>query len=844
MKSTTDRKFSIFLLISIFEGLVVTGVLLFIPGDPKNAFLFGYSINRLILLVAALVILVALAVVLIDQRLRRQIDQWVSSSTRLARIMPWVGGLVAVLLWLTVFMPAYRFMELAASFSRTQPLLILIELIVVQFSLLVWASRGTEPSKSTIFELGTSRRHFLAGLLLFLAGAIVFLLLTVIKKDFSGNQLYFPPGAPLSSLQVMVVWVIFLLLLIISRNARIGKKWHRVIPVILFFAIWIISFLTWLSVPLACTDDRPGPYPPNNICYPHVNDAVYSIGSHYITLGQGVNNHWLTDKPLYMAFLALGQVLAGSGIDDYLTVQVVVVALMPALLFIAGRKKYGSVFGLLLAALFTIQGVNSLLLYRMAGSIHVKLENPEMLTGLALLGFSVAVFKWLNNPADLKWAILSGGSLSLATLLRFNPVFIAPLLLVILLLENRKRFRYLVVPGLVFMLAFGLVFGPWFFSATDPQGNNYYIKKIEEVISSRFGSNRNSKPIYKNISIAGTKQEDEPDVLTYNVGDIDKAGLEGVGFHFLNNLYGGLAKLPTSFFFYPLEDQVSNGIWDFSKSEPMWRKKLNIETLLALSVNLVLLLVGVFAAWKKFGFAGLTGVIVQTGYYVGNAVSQTSGGRYLVPVNWITLVYYSLGILVLTKLLIKAFTKRDQSAEAAGEVQPLVSHKPVLSRRSVLVLLGGCLLIGLVLPALDLIPSTLPAEDDTLVVGEAYEILSDRGLVTDAEWKEFLMNPGHVVVQGVAYHPRYYRGDFYRAGNLSFELTVLAKEHVFIGYSTSIEPRERFSDGSKVILVGCRIGKDSLWAADRIIVDLITVIQLDKEGELLVGDPLDLACKP
>jgi len=842
MKSKPERLFFIFLLFSILEGLIVCAVLLTIPGDPKNAFLFGYSKNRLVLLAAVLVILAGMVVVLFNKRIRTSLIHTVSGSNCLKGCMPWIGGVGALLLWLTIFIPAYRLEELAASFTRLQPLLIWIALLIVQFALLVWLFTYEGRFKEVVTELKGYRRLIYAGIFFFALISLVFLVLALTRGNSPGNQLYFPPGAPLSALQVMVVWVVFLLLLMVERKIRIGKAWHRILPVLFFIGIWTITFFTWLSIPLACTDDRPGPYPPNNVCYPHVNDAVYSIGSHYITLGHGVNNHWLTDKPLYMAFLALGQAVAGPGIEDYLNFQVAVVALLPALLYLAGRKKVGSAFGLLLAGLATLQGAYSLLLYRAVGSVNVKLENPEVLTALVLLVFGFTLFKWLSDPGDLKWAILSGGILSLATLLRFNPVFIIPVLLLVLILANRRHLRGVIKPALLFLLAFGLVFTPWFLAATDRNGRNHYFTKIDEVISSRFGSSPDTAPQTGSISPAKKTTAAKDDIITYQLGAIDKAGVEGILFHFLNNYYGGLAKLPTTIFLHPIEEQVNEGIWDVRSAQPLWKKNLRVENLLALALNLALVLAGVITAWKKYGLAGLTGIIIQAGYYAGNAVSQTSGGRYLEPVHWVTLVYYCLGILTLTLLLFRVFSRQS---EIFGENPPANGSAPLkrsYGKRIVLSLLGCCLLIGLVLPALNLLPSSLPAENDIAIEEKAYTVLLTAGVVTESQWTAFLANDDHVLVQGVGYHPRYYRSNFYRAGNLSFELMLLAKDHVFVGYSPRIEPRETFSDGSRVILVGCRIGEDTLWAAERVILESIAVIQLDYEEQLLLDGQPDWTC--
>jgi len=127
-------------------------------------------------------------------------------------------------------------------------------------------------------------------------------------------------------------------------------------------------------------------------------------------------------------------------------------------------------------------------------------------------------------------------------------------------------------------------------------------------------------------------------------------------------------------------------------------------------------------------------------------------------------------------------------------------------------------------------------------VNQAYSILSNKAAVSDSQWSGFLADPRHVLVQGVAYHPRYYRGDFYRPGNLSFELMLLARDYVYIGYSPTIEPYTTFRDGSEVIMVGCLLRQDSLWAAKRKIVQTFAILQLDNEGQILLNDKFDWSC--
>lgn len=831
------------LIISFIEGIIVTVILLSIPPDPKNAFLFGYSKSRLLILAAVLVLLSLIGVSFFNKKLRTRFGGLLASASPLARILPWVGGVMMLLLWLTIWIPAYRFEEGAAGFTRLQPLLIWIELLVVQVALASWAVGGLGNFRATWREAGSSRKLLRIGIGLYVITTLVFIILFVAGGEFSGRQLYFPPGAPLSGLQVILAWLAFFVMLRIEQTPRPGKSTSRWMTFVLVFLIWAAAFATWTSIPIPCTDDRPGPYPPNNVCYPNVNDAVYSIGSHYITLGQGVYNHWLTDKPLYMAFLALGQAVAGPVIDNYLVFQVAVIALLPALLFLAGRRKIGVAFGVFLALLAVLQGAYAISLYREVGSVNVKLENPEVLTALFLLVFSFAAFKWLSHPTDSRWAILSGGILGLTVLLRFNPLFILPFLVMAVFIAGKRLFKKVLITVLFFGLAFTVAFGPWFLSAKDPEGRNHYLTKIEEVISSRFSSRQDAlTPVIQSDPAAPATETqtseipaDREELLYYGLGEIDKAGASGVFYHFLNNLYSGLAKLPTSLVLHPIREQVTGGIWAFTGAQPIWKTGLRAENLFAMGINLALVLAGILTAWKRFGFAGLTGVVVVLGNYTGNAFSQTSGGRYLEPVFWVLILYFCLGIYTLTQFGIKAFSRETLDWK---EDQPVVVASIACGGRRWVtpMLLAAFLLSGLILPGLNLLPDVLPAESDSSVEVKAYEVLSQRGLVGGSEWHTFLQDPDHILRQGRAYHPRYYRGSFYRPGNLSFEVMVLSKGRVLVGYSPRMMPGETFSDGSDVILVGCRIGRDTLWAARRIIVESIAVIQLDNEGSLLFDE--------
>jgi hypothetical protein len=215
-------------------------------------------------------------------------------------------------------------------------------------------------------------------------------------------------------------------------------KW---VPWVGFFGFWLLTALVWANTPFICSDDRTGPFAPNFICYPAINDAVYSIGSHYITLGQGIYHHWLTDKPLYMVFLSIGQWLLGPSIEKYILFQVVIIALIPAVLFLLGKKMLGVSGGIFAGTLSLLSGENAILLYRKVGGINVWFETLNYFSALILVVMCLVVIKWFEHPSRYSLAAIAGGLYGAALLVRYNPIFIAPIILLTFFITFKKNLK-------------------------------------------------------------------------------------------------------------------------------------------------------------------------------------------------------------------------------------------------------------------------------------------------------------------------------------------------------------------------------------------------------------------
>ena len=218
MQKKSRQPVNQFLALSIIEGLIVAVVLLLIPADPKNAFLFGYSKSRLVLLVFTLALTTILCLALFHKTMRETVNRTMKSSGFVAKSAPWIGGLAALLLWLSIWMPPYRLDTLAAGFTRVQPVLIWVELVVLQFSMAVWLLHRTPGPSDSAVKSPRVKRLVLLGAGLFTLVILVYIGLSFFSPQFSGSQLYFPPGAPLTGLQVLAAWVAAFLVFLLEKR--------------------------------------------------------------------------------------------------------------------------------------------------------------------------------------------------------------------------------------------------------------------------------------------------------------------------------------------------------------------------------------------------------------------------------------------------------------------------------------------------------------------------------------------------------------------------------------------------------------------------------------------------
>jgi hypothetical protein len=111
--------------------------------------------------------------------------------------------------------------------------------------------------------------------------------------------------------------------------------------------------------------------------------------------------------------------------------------------------------------------------------------------------------------------------------------------------------------------------------------------------------------------------------------------------HFLHNILTSILVLPTS----PILDDLRHTVREsFPYWDPKWQGTFTIPALLLFVVNIFFITLGISVAWKQWQLIGLVPLAMFMFYNISNGFARTSGGRYIVPIDWIVIVYFLIGV--------------------------------------------------------------------------------------------------------------------------------------------------------------------------------------------------------
>ncbi|MCS6992874.1 MAG: hypothetical protein N2117_04965 [Anaerolineales bacterium] len=535
------------------------------------------------------------------------------------------------------------------------------------------------------------------------------------------------PSTPFLEWQVLLALVVALLAGFLLQ----GLSTHR-LDVILFVLTYLLTCLLWLADPLVPGFFATPPRAPNFEPYPFSDALIYAQYAQQALIGEGLLWPDIPTRPFYVSLLVWQHALVGQSYYAVITLQTLWLAFFPALLYLLGKEFGSRPLGLLLALLAALRDLTANHAAPFAlNYTYSKLYFSEIPTALFLVLFTILAIRWLKTPKPPAYALLMGGILGIAALIRLQSVILLGALALVSLIPLWRTRRADWLRSLVWMtLGLLLALAPWLIRNTLAAGGLVLDNPISQsmVLARRWsGSSGNeSLPRLPGESTAQYVSRLNRMALEHLQRNPQRI-LGSAANHFFNNLI-------TSLHTFPVRDQLT------SLDELRWPRhafwQSGFRSIPHTLLYTLLFAIGLTAAWLHLRWAGLLPLAFSLFYHAWTALFLSSGDRFLVPIDWTTYLYQAWGLLLLAQ----------SALTGLRGVPPALSQDTCASIESPLS--GGSAGWKRTAPTVALIlflGTSIPLTE--LVFPQRYSASAACPFAT---------RPEEVCVQGRAIYPRYY----------------------------------------------------------------------------------------
>lgn len=801
---------SMYSLLSAAGFFAVAVVLLTSPSDSKNSILFGLSLARwMAVLVSAAVGFLFGGFSLKSRRDAAWVNRFWSLFSGQGRESLWLRALSIALFLLSyalIFTPADRFGRFEPYFARAYPIAIWFACFSGLTLALMWLGKYA-------LEKNFVRSALAPRAIAFIVTAVIFLFsLAYWGFGFQlapsrGDEYIYGAGVPVLGQQVLSAFVLGLLTLQAGRSNLLARVKH--LDLWLCAVLWIFTAALWIHEPAPPSYFNPGPYPPNNEYYPFSDAALFDLGAQYALIGQKLFSGMFFERPLYMQFLVFVHMLAGQHYTDVADLQAAIYALFPVLLYLLGKELSGRPLGIGLGALAALRGLNSI-----AGASIIDLGSPKQLltdfpTALCMALLVYLTVKWMRNPSGNRlYALWAGGLIGLSSLVRTNFLLLLIPVGVLLLIVHRRKLTLAAALGAGLAAMFVLSILPWGLPSGTFMLNTYYIK-LRNVIELRYYS-RMPVPQMQDAPVSFVSASAS---VSSVVVQPDLQSLPSLGFvplHFFHNILTSFLSLPASPFFHDLRSTVKEFF-------PYWQQSWDGSVSAGagfLALQLVVLAFGLGMAWKRLGLAGLTPFLLFLTYQLSNALGRTSGGRYIVPADWIVLVYYLFGLFEAVYLFLELFGQKQAVNE--GVAWPADNFK--WNKQFTARMFGVAVIFVAIGLSPTLTDNIFPLRYSPTRASSALDQLDTSGNLQKggmplAAVNAFLKQPEAVMIYGRGLYPRFYaanKGELdsgYPYGTLPFPRLAftLISPRTADNVLLPVSELSYFPNASDVLILGCAV---------------------------------------
>lgn len=837
-----QESWKIFLIYSSFVAILailILGGMLLSPSEPGNSLFLGLSLPRLVLasgLVSVFVFFTLLAIRAVRDRewAEHLSARWFGKS-RLGQAVAWFAAIGLGLGWIGCFLPFYRAGILAVHWERLRPAMFFLLLASLATLIIVFLKR----SNFGVLDPKIARTYK-TSLILFLPGMLVIgWMLATGFGVYAPEDYWYGAGVPLLISQLIAAILGGILFL----QGEIRSQTRRP-DLIILLLLYIVTAILWAREPLQKSFLFIGPYAPNRVLYPFADGALYDTASQFALIGNHFlfNNGPFFERALYASFLAVLHSLFGQDYEQLMAAQAVVFAVFPPLVYLIGRSLNTRAIGFAAALVAMFRGANSI-----AASNMIDMANPKMMltdfpTAIGVALVILLLCQWLRKPYQgWYYALWIGGVIGLSIMLRTNALVFLLFVPLLAVLASPLHWRKWLVSSFLVLVAVIAITLPWELRNQSLGGRMYssFITKFQRVIELRYGSPLPPESFVPRENVVSSFLPKQAQVileLSNNSGPRQEPACHTVvcfvSNHSLHNVLTSILVLPTS----PVMDDLRHTVKEsYPYWQPDWDGSFTNVSFFFFILNVFLIVLGITVAWKQHRLFGLVPLAVFVFYDLSNGFARTSGGRYIVPIDWIITLYFLIGVFQTVILFANSLGARwtlfSESVEQALPRQSSVSNDLAKGLVILAVLFG----LGSLVP----LAETLHADryqsfDISRTLSERETQIVGAGLSLQ-EVNSFLQNPNAEISVGRVLYPRYYvenEGEvhFYPVVRMGFPritFTLIGNE----GEKGIILPGEKpdyFPHAVDAIVLGCK---------EQYYVGALAVILLDETSAIYTRSP-------
>ena len=690
MEKTTRSKFLIVIGLTILESLAALLWLNQVIGSAPEVFQRKISFNPALLQLFPLALIILFGFALFQLVKNTALSQKAIKWFDALNLPPFVGALLVLFILDLSALTIYGAQIGSYKVYYYKPLITILLLFLVKVEIL-FRLKSNHITNQSQKKVG-SRWLVFSLIIILVLGLLQTNLQPVLDASFDSSI-----GAPIFLIQCLIVINAVVLVWVISK--ALSKKPGKLIILdyLLAFLIFIFAVALWSATPTPTNHYLHDSNLEEGVYFPYSDARDYDINAQFMLNGYGLAGGKALQRPLLSFFLGILHLLAGQNYSSVINAQILFYSLIPIGLYLLGKRINQREAGLMMALLFIFRETNQVVLSGQLTLSSVRLLMSELFMTIFLVMLTFIGSKWLQKPGSKTYALFTGLTLGLATLVRLQVVVLAPLIvlyLLILAINNKPAlFRGLIwfSAGLLIIMVFwigrnGIRSGEFIF-----ENSSYFSYHLD-----RFGSLVNS-------------EETIPEAPAAQPVGFFRQALA----HATNSAFSSLYQFPWNLDFEQTIDpnkitDIENGFYPnlgLQLSEWVW-----------IGIHTIFISLGIIKAYLKKSWIGLLPAGVYLFYNGFAAAMGFSGWRFTQPVDWVVLFYWSIGILGLIHRTANISMIQQADAESINNIN-IREWKT-----APLILLS--IMAGLFLPIGESLFSKLPAETDKGVLLESINISS------------------------------------------------------------------------------------------------------------------------